>query len=339
MTALAQNMTLSADLQGAGDPQPAADVQSARRTLRLEAAGIEALSASLGDAFVAALDLFAAVRGRVVVTGMGKSGHVARKIAATLASTGTPAIFVHPAEASHGDLGMIAAGDVVLAMSNSGETPELADIIAYASRFSIPLVAMTRRRPSALADAADVALILPDTAEACPLGLAPTTSTTQMLALGDAIAVALLERRGFSDADFRVFHPGGKLGRRLLRVADLMHRGDEIPLCLPEMVMADAVLVMTAKTFGIVGVVDAEGVLAGVITDGDLRRNMAPDFLSRPAGRVMTRTPRTMTPDALAAEALGFMNESKIYCLFVVDAAGRPIGILRIHDILRAGVA
>ncbi|WP_374448376.1 SIS domain-containing protein [Stella sp.] len=326
MTALAENTALSADLA------------SARRTLRLEIAGIEALSASLGGPFAAALDLFAAVEGRVVVTGMGKSGHVARKIAATLASTGTPAIFVHPAEASHGDLGMIARGDVVLALSNSGETPELADIVAYASRFAIPLVAMTRRRPSALADAADVALVLPDTQEACPLGLAPTTSTTQMLALGDAIAVALLERRGFSDADFRVFHPGGKLGRRLLRVADLMHVGDEIPLCAPDSRMAEAILVMSAKTFGIVGVVDGTGSLVGVITDGDLRRNMGPDFLSQSARQVMTRTPRVMTPDALAAEALGYMNESKIYCVFVVDGQRRPVGILRIHDILRAGV-
>ena len=318
---------------------PSADLQSARRTLRLEIAGIEALSAGLGDAFVAALDVFAAVQGRTVVTGMGKSGHVARKIAATLASTGTPALFIHPAEASHGDLGMIARGDAVLALSNSGETAELADIVAYARRFAIPLVAMTRRRRSTLADAADVALILPDVEEACPLGLAPTTSTTQMLALGDAIAVALLERQGFSDADFRVLHPGGKLGRRLMRVGDLMHRDEAVPLCGPDMVMADAVLEMTAKTFGVVGVVDAGGRLVGVITDGDLRRNMGPDFLSRPAGQVMTLTPRTTAAETLAAEALGVMNTSKIHCLFVVDGDRRPVGILRIHDILRAGVA
>jgi arabinose-5-phosphate isomerase len=327
VTALAENPIVSADLR------------SARRTLRLEVAGIEALSAGLGGAFVAALDLFAAVEGRVVVTGMGKSGHVARKIAATLASTGTPALFVHPAEASHGDLGMITPGDAILALSNSGETPELSDIIGHARRFGIPLVAMTRRRPSALADAADVPLILPDSEEACPLGLAPTTSTTQMLALGDAIAVALLERRGFSAADFRTLHPGGKLGRRLLRVGDLMHRGDELPTCPPEMLMADAVLVMTAKTFGVVGVVDAGGVLIGVITDGDLRRNMGRDLLARTAAAVMTRTPRTMSPDALAVEALGFMSEKKINCVFVVDPAGRVEGVLRIHDILRAGVA
>ena len=327
MTALAENLTLSADLS------------SARRTLRLEVAGIEALSASLGDAFISALDVFAAVKGRVVVTGMGKSGHVARKIAATLASTGTPAFFVHPAEASHGDLGMIAQGDAILALSNSGETPELADIVGYARRFRIPLVAMTRRSPSALADAADVPLILPETQEACPLGLAPTTSTTQMLALGDAIAVALLERREFSDADFRSLHPGGKLGRRLLRVGDLMHRGEEVPTCGPDMVMADAVLVMTAKTFGVVGVVDPRGTLVGVITDGDLRRHMGDDFLTRRAEAVMTRTPRTMSPDALALEALGFMSDSKVNCVFVVDAERRPLGVLRIHDILHAGVA
>ena len=327
MTALAENYALSADLA------------SARRTLRLEIAGIEALSASLGASFAAALDRFSAVSGRIVVTGMGKSGHVARKIAATLASTGTPAMFVHPAEASQGDLGMISPSDAVLALSNSGETPELADIVAYARRFAIPLVGMTRRRPSTLADAADIALVLPDSEEACPLGLAPTTSTTQMLALGDAIAVALLERRGFSDADFRVFHPGGKLGRRLQRVADIMHGRDEVPLCGPETRMDDAILIMTAKTFGIVGVIDAAGRLVGVITDGDLRRNMGPDLLARSAGEVMTQTPRTMAADALAAEALGFMNDSKVYCLFVVDGERRPVGVLRIHDVLRAGVA
>ncbi|MGE0715307.1 MAG: SIS domain-containing protein [Alphaproteobacteria bacterium] len=305
----------------------------------MEIAGLEALAAGLGQPFVAALDVFAAATGRVVVTGMGKSGHVARKIAATMASTGTPALFVHPAEASHGDLGMIAAGDAVLALSNSGETPELADIVGFTRRFRIPLVAMTRRRPSTLADAADVALVLPAVEEACPLGLAPTTSTTQMLALGDAIAVALLERRGFSDADFRVLHPGGKLGRRLLRVADLMHGGDEVPVCAPDAPMADAILQMTAKTFGIVGIVGADGKLVGVITDGDLRRHMGPAILARTAEAVMTRTPRTIGPDALAAEALGFMSDAKIYCVFVVDAARRPVGVLRIHDILRAGVA
>ncbi|MCC7271291.1 MAG: KpsF/GutQ family sugar-phosphate isomerase [Alphaproteobacteria bacterium] len=326
MTALAETPT-----------QPA-DIASARRTLRLEIAGIEALAAGLGQPFVAALDLFAAAAGRIVVTGMGKSGHVARKIAATLASTGAPALFVHPAEASHGDLGMIAGGDAVLALSNSGETPELTDIVAYSRRFQIPLVAMTRRRPSTLADAADVALVLPDVEEACPLGLAPTTSTTQMLALGDAIAVALLERRGFSAADFRVFHPGGKLGRRLLRVADLMHGGDEVPVCSPGAAMAEAILEMSAKTFGVVGVVAPDGSLVGIITDGDLRRHMGPALLERTAASVMTRTPRTIGPDALAAEALGFMSNSKVYCVFVVDAQHRPVGVLRMHDLLRAGI-
>ena len=318
---------------------PIDDIASARRTLALEAAGIRAIADGLGQPFVDAVRAMAGIRGRVVVTGMGKSGHVARKIAATLASTGTPALFVHPAEASHGDLGMIAEGDAVLALSNSGETPELTDIIAYTRRFRVPLIGMTRRRPSALADTADVPLVLPDTDEACPLGLAPTTSTTQMLALGDALAVALLERRGFSAADFRVFHPGGKLGRRLLRVADLMHRGDEVPVCLPTAPMSEAILVMTAKTFGIVGIVDAGGQLVGVITDGDLRRHMGPGLFEATAGAVMTRTPRTVGPDALGVEALGFMNETKIYCVFVVDAEQRPVGILRIHDILRAGIA
>ncbi|MGE0723981.1 MAG: SIS domain-containing protein [Alphaproteobacteria bacterium] len=327
MTALAETVT------------PIDDVASARRTLALEAAGIQAVAAGLGADFAAAVETLAGVRGRVVVTGMGKSGHVARKIAATLASTGTSALFVHPAEASHGDLGMIAEGDAVLALSNSGETPELADIIAYSRRFRVPLIGLTRRRPSALADAADVALVLPETEEACPLGLAPTTSTTQMMALGDALAVALLERRGFSAADFRVFHPGGKLGRRLLRVSDLMHRGDEVPVCPPGTGMAEAILVMTRKTFGIVGIVDADGRLVGVITDGDLRRHMGPGLLAAPASEVMTHTPRTIGPDALGVEALGFMNEAKVYCVFVVDADRRPVGVLRIHDILRAGIA
>jgi len=313
-------------------------LDSAQRVLRLEIAGIEALAAGLGEPFVAALELIAGARGRTVVTGMGKSGHVARKIAATLASTGTAALYVHPGEASHGDLGMIARGDVVLALSNSGETPELGDIVAYAKRFRIPLIAMTRRRTSVLADAAEVALVLPDIDEACPLGLAPTTSTTQMLALGDAMAVALLERRGFSASDFRLLHPGGQLGKRLLRVGDLMHRGDEIPLAAPATAMAEAIVTMSAKTFGVVGIVDGEGRLVGVITDGDLRRHMGAELVLRRAEEVMTRTPRTIGPEALAAEAVALMNERKIYCVFAVDDAGRPVGILRIHDCLRAGV-
>jgi arabinose-5-phosphate isomerase len=269
---------------------------------------------------------------------MGKSGHVARKIAATLASTGTPAQFVHPAEASHGDLGMVAAGDAVLALSNSGDTAELSDIVAYAARVRIPLVAMTRRSPSPLADAADVALVLPATEEACSLGLAPTTSTTMMLALGDAIAVALLERKGFSAEDFKIFHPGGRLGRRLLRVADVMHEGSAVPLVPRGTPMSEAVLVMTAKSFGCVGVTE-DGRIAGIVTDGDLRRHMEDDLLARRVEEVMTPRPKTIEAGALAAEALGIMNEHAITSLMVVDEKRRPVGILHIHDCLRAGIA
>jgi arabinose-5-phosphate isomerase len=316
----------------------AADIDAARRVLRAEKEGLEALAASLDARFAAAIDVFASVRGRVIVTGMGKSGHVARKIAATLASTGTPAQFVHPGEASHGDLGMIAPGDAVLALSNSGETPELGDMVAYAARFRIPLVAMTRQAPSLLADASDVALVLPATEEACPLGLAPTTSTTMMLALGDAIAVALLERKGFSHDDFKIFHPGGRLGRRLLRVADIMHDGEALPLVPRGTPMTEAVLVMTAKSFGCVGVTE-DGRLAGIVTDGDLRRHMEDDLLARTVEEVMTSHPKTIESGALAAEALGIMNEHAITSLMVVDADRRPLGILHIHDCLRAGVA
>jgi arabinose-5-phosphate isomerase len=282
-----------------------------------------------------------AAGGRIVVSGMGKSGHVARKIAATFASTGTPALFVHPAEASHGDLGMIIAGDAVLALSNSGETAELADVIAHTSRFGMPLVAITGRGESTLARAADVGLILPNAPEASPVGPAPTTSTTMQLALGDAIAVALLTRRGFGAADFRTFHPGGKLGSKLRRVRDLMHGADELPLAPLDTSMREALLVMTARRFGCLGVTDGEGRLAGIVTDGDLRRSMGTDLLERNAGSVMTKSPLTIGPDALAGEALRVMNgpERAVTALFVVDGAHRPVGILHIHDLLRAGVA
>jgi arabinose-5-phosphate isomerase len=272
---------------------------------------------------------------------MGKSGLVARKIAATLASTGTAALFVHPAEASHGDLGMIVAGDSVLALSNSGETAELADLVAHSRRFGLPLVAITARAGSTLARAADVALTLPGAAEACPMGLAPTTSTTMQMALGDALAVALLTRRGFTAADFHQIHPGGRLGTRLRRVRDLMHPGDAMPLARPDTSMAAGLLLMTEKRFGCLGVVDGTDRLIGIVTDGDLRRAMGPDLLSRAVADVMTRHPRTITPDALSGEALHAMNarERPITALFVVDAAGRPLGILHIHDLLRAGVA
>lgn len=308
------------------------------RVLRIEAEALASLAAALDQTFEAALDLLLACRGRVVVSGMGKSGHVGRKIAATLASTGTPALFVHPAEASHGDLGMIAARDVILALSNSGETSELSDIIAYSRRFAISLIAITSRPQSSLAEQADVVLALPPAPEACPHGLAPTTSTSMMMALGDALAVALIERRGFTADDFRNLHPGGSLGRTLQRVSDLMHCGEELPLITPEVRMAEAILVMTARRFGCLGVTDAAGQLIGIVTDGDLRRHMNPGLMEATVGEVMSRTPKTIRPGALAAEALRIMNTLAITSLFVTDA-GVPKGILHIHDCLRAGVA
>jgi len=316
----------------------AGDLAAGRRVLETEAAALGALAAALDDGFVRAVELLHGVRGRVVVTGMGKSGHVARKIAATLASTGTPALFVHPGEASHGDLGMVAREDAVIALSNSGAVPELADILAYSRRFRIPLIAVTSRRDSPLAEAADIALILPKAPEACPMGLAPTTSTTLMMALGDALAIALLERKGFTSDDFRTFHPGGHLGRRLTRVADIMHGPAELPLAPGDTPMAQAILEMTTKSFGCVGIVDAAGRLVGIVTDGDLRRHMGDGLLLQRAGDVMTRSPRTIRPQALAAEALAEMNECKITSLFVVDGE-RPVGLVHVHDCLRAGVA
>jgi len=311
----------------------------ARRVLATEATALGALGASLGDAFVAAVEALERVSGRVVVTGMGKSGHIARKIAATLASTGRPAFYVHPAEASHGDLGMVTRDDAVMALSNSGETPELGDVIAYCGRFAIPLIGITSGAGSTLAQAASVALVLPRQPEACPMGLAPTTSTTMMLALGDALAVTLLERKGFTAADFRLFHPGGQLGRHLLRVSDLMHRGDELPLAAPDAAMGHVLLVMTEKSLGCAGIVDAAGRLIGIVTDGDLRRHLRGDLLALTAAEVMTADPKTVPPTMLAAEALGLMNAKTITGLFVVDEAHRPLGVLHVHDCLRAGVA
>ncbi|MBK8210224.1 MAG: KpsF/GutQ family sugar-phosphate isomerase [Rhodospirillales bacterium] len=312
-------------------------LSSARRVLRLEAAGIEALARSLDDAFTRALDLLAEATGRVIVSGMGKSGHVARKVAATLASTGTPASFVHPAEASHGDLGMVTTHDAVIAFSNSGETPELADLVNYAKRYQIPLIGITGRAGSTLANAADAALVLPNSQEACPMGLAPTTSTTVMLALGDAIAVAMLERKGFSADDFHALHPGGKLGRKLLRVGAIMHSGEAVPVATPETPMSEALIIMSSKSFGCVGIVSDAGRLLGIVTDGDLRRHMSDHFPSLTAGEVMTANPKTIRPDALASEALGFMTSRAITNLFVVED-GRPVGIVHVHDCLRAGV-
>jgi arabinose-5-phosphate isomerase len=318
------------------------DLDAGRRVLRLEAEGLDAMANSLGEEFSRALDLLTAVSGRITVTGMGKSGHIARKIAATLASTGTPAQFVHPGEASHGDLGMIAPGDAVLAMSNSGDTTELNDIILYTRRFGIPLVAMTAKAGSTLAEGADATLLLPRAPEACPMGLAPTTSTTMMLALGDAMAVALLERKGFSEKDFQVLHPGGSLGRKLLRVSDIMHGPESLPLCRPDTAMSEAILIMTQGTFGCVGITDDGGALIGIITDGDLRRHMDPGLLALPARDIMTGPPRTIRRQALVAEAVGVMNgvrnQRPITSLFVVEN-DRPAGIVHIHDCLRAGVA
>jgi len=335
MSSQASPSPKDASRPGAG---PADDLASARRVLEAEAAALTAMAENLGEAFVSALDVLGATEGRVIVSGMGKSGHIGNKIAATLASTGTPAFFVHPGEASHGDLGMVTTGDSVFALSNSGETTELADLVAYAARFHIPLVCVTSVAGSTLAEAADVALVLPESTEACPMGLAPTTSSTMMLALGDAMAVALLERKGFSSADFKLLHPGGKLGQRLLKVADIMHTGDELPLVQPDAVMSDVILEITAKRFGCVGIVGKSGDLDGIITDGDLRRHMGDALLNATAGEVMTAGARTIGPDALASEALAVMNTLSITNMFVVDNGG-PVGIVHIHDCLRAGVA
>ncbi len=322
------------------DPSPSVDLESARRVLRLESEGLAALAETLDESFTRAVEVLSDVTGRVIVTGMGKSGHIARKIAATLASTGTPAQYVHPAEASHGDLGMVTRDDAVLALSNSGETPELRDLFEYSRRYSIPLISITSKANSTVAEISDVVLLLPTVPEACPMGLAPTTSTTMCLALGDALAVALLERKGFSVQDFRVLHPGGRLGTSLLRVADLMHSGEDVPLADPGMAMSDVILRMTAKRFGCVGIVDEDGRLVGIITDGDLRRFMDKNLLDRTAEEVMTRSPQTIRPQALAAEAVALMNGRAITNLFVVEDPGaRPIGILHIHDCLRAGIA
>lgn len=319
------------------DDPPA--IAAGRRVLRSEAAAINAAADALDERFSAVVERIAWIEGRVIVTGMGKSGHIGKKVAATFASTGTPAQFVHPAEASHGDLGMITRSDLVLALSNSGETTELADIIAYCKRFSITLVAIVGREDSSLAEAADLLVLLPDRPEACPMGLAPTTSTTVTLALADALAIALLERQGFNADAFGLFHPGGKLGKKLILVEQLMHDGDALPLVRNTAPAGEAILEMTAKRFGAVGVVDANGALVGIVTDGDLRRHMAADLVERPAGDLMTAGPRTIRKQALAAEALAVMNQADrpITVIFVVEDA-RPVGILHMHDCLRAGV-
>uniref|UniRef100_UPI0040477EAB KpsF/GutQ family sugar-phosphate isomerase n=1 Tax=Yoonia sp. TaxID=2212373 RepID=UPI0040477EAB len=311
-------------------------IATATRVIDAEAAALHTLGASLGDSFGAAITLLLAAKGRVIVSGMGKSGHIARKMAATFASTGTPAHFVHPAEASHGDLGMMTSGDVVIVLSNSGETPELADLVAYTRRFDFPMIGVASRENSTLLTQSDVAIVLPQLGEACGTGIVPTTSTTMTLALGDAMAIALMEHRQFTPENFRDFHPGGKLGAKLARVRDLMHGGDAIPLVQTQTPMSDTLLIISQKGFGVVGVTDTDGYLQGIITDGDLRRHMT-GLLEMTAGQVMTSDPRSVTPDTLAAEAIGVM-EGKITCLFVMNADKRPQGILHIHDCLRAGV-
>jgi arabinose-5-phosphate isomerase len=325
-------------------PKPAANsaIACALRTLETESEGMAALAAAMADGlsapFIAAVETIRSARGRVIVTGMGKSGHVARKIAATLASTGTPAFFVHAADASHGDLGMITSDDVMLALSWSGETEELKDLINYSRRFRIVLIAITVNAESTLGKAADIVLALPEAREACPHNLAPTTSSLMQLALGDALAMALLESRGFTAIDFGVFHPGGQLGAALKFVRDMMHPGAAVPLIGRGAPMAEAIVEMSAKGFGCVAVIDKNGKLAGVITDGDLRRHMRADLLQTPVDAVMTASPKTVRPDQLASEALQILNSSKITALIVVEAS-RPVGIVHFHDLLRAGVA
>lgn len=308
-----------------------------RRVIRREAGALETLADVLDDSFAKAVSLLMAARGRVIVSGMGKSGHIARKIAATFASTGTPAHFVHPAEASHGDLGMVAEGDVLIVLSNSGETTELADLLAHAKRFGIALIGITSRDGSTVMRHATVGLLLPQVPEACETGIVPTTSTTMTLALGDALAIALMEHRAFTPEHFRMFHPGGKLGARLLKVGDLMHK--DPPLVAADLAMGETLLEITRRGYGVVGVTDAQGELAGIITDGDLRRHLE-GLMLHVAGEVMTPNPRTIGPEALAGEALALMNDRKITCLLVTAANSRsPIGILHVHDCLRAGVA
>ncbi|MGH6878068.1 MAG: KpsF/GutQ family sugar-phosphate isomerase [Rhizomicrobium sp.] len=324
------------------DPPGAAnDLLAARRVLDCASEAIGALGKALNGDFSRAVDLILDVSGRVIVSGMGKSGHIARKLAATLASTGTPSHFVHPAEASHGDLGAVTRADALIILSNSGETPELKDLITFAKRFSVPLIGVAGRADSALLRAADVALLLPRAQEACPMGLAPTTSTTLMLILGDALAVALMERRGFTSDQYRDLHPGGSLGRLLIRVGDIMHGGEDLPLVDEASRLEHVLQVMREKRFGCAGIVDREGRLTGIFTDGDLQRavgRITPDSV---IAEWMTKSPKTAGPADLAAQALAAMNHHQINVLFVTepsDSLRRPRGILHLHDCLRAGL-
>jgi arabinose-5-phosphate isomerase len=316
--------------------------QSAARTLDLEREGLQALRTTLDqelrEPFRVAVATLAAAKGRVIVTGIGKSGHVGQKIAATFASTGTPAFFVHASEASHGDLGMITPQDAIVAISWSGESVELGNILTYSRRFKVPLIAITSRADSALAKQSDVVLELPRAKEACPHGLAPTTSTTMQLAIGDCLAIALLEAKGFTAHDFKVFHPGGSLGANLKFVADVMHSGDQLPLVTEGKIMSEAIVIMTQKSFGCLGVVDGKGRFVGMITDGDLRRHMGPELLKARVQDIMTKKPNTLSPDMLASAALEQINSLKRTQMFVVER-GKPVGVVHVHDLLRAGVA
>jgi arabinose-5-phosphate isomerase len=319
------------------EDQIAAIRATAARVLRTEGEAVTAMADALPDDFAPAVEAILATRGRVILSGIGKSGHIARKISSTFASTGTPSAFVHPAEASHGDLGMVTPGDLTILISNSGETAELRDMVAHVARFAIPMIAISGRADSTLMRAADHRLVLPQAPEACVIGMAPTTSTTLTLALGDALAVATMERRGFLPENFRTFHPGGKLGAQLSKVAQLMHTGSALPLVPADLPMADTLIVMSEKSFGIAGVTEGDR-LVGVISDGDLRRNIA-HLMDRTAGQVATRKPRVIAPDDLAAEAMAVMSGNRITALFVVDPDGQPIGLLHLHDCLRAGLA
>jgi len=315
------------------------DTLSAQKTIESEIETIQKLKETLSDGSLSnALDMMERASGRIILTGMGKSGHIARKIAASLASTGTPSFFVHPAEASHGDLGMITENDVVIAISNSGESKELIDILNYCKRFGIPLISITKNPESSLGKAGDIVLRLPDNGEACPLGLAPTNSTTATLVLGDILTVAMLERKGFSKEDFNERHPGGKLGSILQRVSDLMHVGDKMPVLSEKSDMQTALLEMTSKCLGCVGFVDENGNLTGMLTDGDLRRCLNAQTFNKDVYSVMTKNPKTISKDALAQEAMKLMNDKKITNLFVVEN-GKPIGVIHIHDLLGAGLA
>lgn len=316
------------------------DIHVARQTIDREIEALKTMENSLDDTLGKVLDVLQNTRGRVIVTGMGKSGHIGCKIAATMASTGTPAFFLHPSEASHGDLGMVTKDDVVMAISNSGESKELLDILTYCRRFSIPLIAITKNPDSSLGHNSDYILRLPDNREACPLGLAPMSSTTATLVMGDILAAALMVRKGFTEQDFRLRHPGGKLGAILRHVSDIMHTGDEMPLIGEDAIMQDALIKMSEKMLGCVGITDKDGNLIGIITDGDLRRWMAPNLIEEKVSKVMTRNPRTCTADTLIAEAVNIMNNTGrgITNMFVLEN-GKPIGIVHIHDCLRAGVS